>query len=154
MTVTLDLETIGLVFGAGGVGGVAIGWFAKMVINRRQMLAKVEIAKIEAERDVEIGAAKAEPEAQAALDQAVAGLIRHYTEALQQQTAEVRELRLEIAEQRDEIARLRVTVDDNNDEIARLNREIAGLNDHVTALSNELKRHGIDPPARSVITAD
>ncbi|NEV80555.1 hypothetical protein DYI24_26330 [Rhodopseudomonas sp. BR0C11] len=120
-------EFVGPVCAAIGVG-LTVG--GNVLINRFKTSAAVAIAR-----------EKSEPNVQTAISEAVAGLVKHYTQALAEQTAEVRELRNEIAE-------LRRTVESQNEEIAELNREISGLNDHIDALSSELKKHGIEPPAR------
>lgn len=78
--------------------------------------------------------AKAKPDVQSVTNAAVAGIIQHYTQALTEQTHEVRTLRLEIAEMRE-------TIEDQT-------REIAELNNHIVDLSNALEQHGVPPPPR------
>lgn len=75
---------------------------------------------------------KAAPSIQAVTNEAVAGIIQHYTQALAEQTREVRACRLEIEQ-------LRETVEGQN-------AEIAWLNNHIIDLSAALERHGVTPP--------
>ncbi|MDC7784745.1 hypothetical protein PQJ75_00570 [Rhodoplanes sp. TEM] len=85
-------------------------------------------------------AAEKAPDVQSIISTAVAGIIKHYADALAEQTEEVKNLRLEIVA-------LRGTVEQQNE-------EIAGLQAHVAVLSAELAKHGIQPPPRPHMPSD
>ena len=74
------------------------------------------------------------PKVQEVTNAAVVDIIKHYTQALTDQTREVHSLR-------DEIADLRGTIEAQNIEIAE-------LNNHIVDLSAALARHGVAPPPR------
>ena len=74
------------------------------------------------------------PKVQEVTNAAVAGIIKHYTDALAEQTQEVHKLRAEIIAMRN-------TIEDQS-------REIAELNNHILDLSKALQEHGVPPPPR------
>ena len=74
------------------------------------------------------------PDVQAVTNAAVENIIKHYSEALALQTAEVHQLRAEIGD-------LRTVIEKQAEEIAE-------LNNHIIDLSAALERHGVAPPPR------
>lgn len=120
-----------------GALGTAATVAGNVLINRIRASASIAVARERSEADV-----------QAAMSASVTGIIKHYTDALAQQVHEVRELRSEIIGLRERIDAQNAEIAGLRELVATQNSEIAGLNDHIEALSAELKRHGIDPPAR------
>ena len=88
------------------------------------------------------------PDLQETLNAAVAGVVRHYTEALRRSDGEATALRGEVAEMRRLVEELTLRIEDQSARIAEQSGEIDGLASHVASLERMITDLGGTPPPR------
>ena len=137
---TPDLVTGSVGALAGAIATGLLGWLTKRT-----------------EKTLEIDAKRAEraPDQQESINAAVAGVVRHYAEALTRSDAEIAERRAEAQALRAEVAELRRLVEAQTErleeqsiKIADQSAEIDGLIGHITRLEQAFTAAGLSPPAR------
>ena len=88
------------------------------------------------------------PDLQETLTHAVAGVVKHYTDALAAERNEAQALRAEVADLRRIIEDQSARIEEQSHRIADQSEEIGGLNAHVEALTDALTAAGLNPPPR------
>lgn len=88
------------------------------------------------------------PDLQETLNAAVAGVVKHYTDALERSNGEARALRVEVAELRRLVEEQTTRIEDQSGRIAEQSAEIEGLVSHVVSLERAIVEMGGTPPPR------
>lgn len=128
-----DLVTGGIGALAGAVATGLLGWLTKRT-----------------EKTLELDTKRAEraPDMQETLNAAVAGVVKHYTDALARSDEESRALRGEVAELRRLVEDQTARIEDQSQRIAEQSVEIEGLVTHVVSLERAIVDMGGTPPPR------
>lgn len=88
------------------------------------------------------------PDLQSTLNAAVAGVVKHYTDALERSDGEARALRSEVAELRRLVEEQTQRIEDQSSRMAEQSNEIGDLVAHVASLERAITDMGGTPPPR------